>query len=202
LKKKKKNICCCLNIIVFTRNGNIPSVEEICNNNEIISSGYLFHKTNIFDNINNILDFLQKDKKDNKSFSENFEIINETNKIYYDQNIANFEKIRNFEDLILPIYYHRSIEPITFEEIHNFNYYLLTSFGKENEKIKNVISQFENIPEMPTEIICKYWVYVYTLEKGKFYKILNSGLRMKKYKLFLPFVKMMYEGIKKKYLPL
>ena len=31
-----------------------------------------------------------------------------------------------------------------------------------------------------------------------FYPILNAGLRDKNYKIFLPFIKMMYEGIKRK----
>ena len=104
-----------------------------------------------------------------------------------------FEKIENYEELILPIYFHKLIEDITIEEIHNFNYYLC-SF----EEAKKLISQLENIPEMPIEIICKYWAKIYTLEKGKFYAVLNHGLREKKFKLFLPFVKMMYEGVKKK----
>ena len=52
---------------------------------------------------------------------------------------------------------------------------------------------------MPIEIICKYWAYIYTLEgKKKFYYILNAGLRSENYKLFLPFIKMMYEGVKRK----
>ena len=200
-EEEKKNIFCCLNIIIFTREERIPKIEEICNKSKIISSGYLFNKTNIFFDIVKILDFIKKENEKRKTYTEQFETIDETNRIYYDENIDNFEKIRNFEELILPIYFHRSIAPITFEEIHNFNYYLLTSFGKENEKIKDIISQFENIPEMTNEIICKYWAYVYTLEKGKFYQVLNSGLRKKKYKLFLPFIKMMYEGIKNSVFP-
>ena len=200
-EEEKKNIFCCLNIIIFTREERIPKIEEICNKSKIISSGYLFNKTNIFFDIVKILDFIKKENEKRKTYTQQFETIDETNRIYYDENIDNFEKIRNFEELILPIYFHRSIAPITFEEIHNFNYYLLTSFGKENEKIKDIISQFENIPEMTNEIICKYWAYVYTLEKGKFYQVLNSGLRKKKYKLFLPFIKMMYEGIKNSVFP-
>ena len=43
--------------------------------------------------------------------------------------------------------------------------------------MKNKISQFENIAEMPVEIICKYWANAYTLEKGKFYSVLNIGLK-------------------------
>ena len=37
---------------------------------------------------------------------------------------------------------------------------------------------------MPMEIICKYWAKIYTLESGKFYSILNNGLREKKLNYF------------------
>ena len=102
------------------------------------------------------------------------------------------------EELILPMYYYKIIEPLSLEEIHNFNYYLLNSFGEEGKEIKKIISQFNNLAEMPIEIMCKYWMRIYTLEKGKFYAILNNGLKQKKFKLFLPYIKMMYEGIKRK----
>ena len=190
-EKEKNEICCSLNIIVFTKREKKNLIEEICNNSKKISSGYLFNKTNIFYDFHQIEEFLNKKYK---SHSPHFEIIDEDNKFYYNEKMDCYEKIENFENLILPIYFHKIIEPITLEEIHSFNYYLSTSF-KEAQKL---ISDFESIPEMPIEIVCKYWAKIYTLEAGKFYSILNKGLRDKKFKLFLPFVKMMYEGVKKK----
>ena len=192
-EKEKKEICCSLNIIVFTKKSGRSAVEEICKKNEQISSGYIFDKTNIFHNFKQIKKFITQETDEKLFFSTHFEIIDENNKIYY-ESIANFEKIENFEELILPIYFHKIIVPIAPEEIHNFNYYLSTSF----EKSKKLISQLENMAEMPIEIICKYWAKIYTLESGKFYSILNNGLREKKFKLFLPFIKMMYEGVNKK----
>ena len=67
------------------------------------------------------------------------------------------------------------MENITLEEIHNFNYYLSTSF----EEAKKILSQFDNLPKMPVEIICKYWATIYTFEEGKFYSILNNGLNIR-----------------------
>ena len=66
---------------------------------------------------------------------------------------------------------------------------------RKRNKYNNI--SIYNLAEMPIEIICKYWMRIYTLEKGKFYTILNNGLKEKKFKLFLPYIKMMYEGIKK-----
>ena len=197
-EKEKNKIFCCLNILVFTVKSKKSLVEEICNNNKEISSGYLFDKANIFDNISQVINFINIEKEGKKNNFEHFETIEKNNEMLFDEKIENFEKIEYAEELILPMYFHKIIEPITLEEIHNFNYYLLNSFGEEGKEIRTIISQFNNLAEMPIEIICKYWMRIYTLEKGKFYTILNNGLKEKKFKLFLPYIKMMYEGIKKK----
>ena len=202
-EREKKGLFCCLNVIVFTRKEKIAEIENFCKENKKLSSGYLFDTTKIFDDIEKIIEYIEQTKKKHIKFTDHFETINNDNKIYFfDNKIDNFEKINNFEELILPIYFHKSIEPITREEILNFNYYISTLYDGKNDTIKNLIAQFDNIPEMPIEIICKYWAYIYTLE-GKnynhnFYLILNTGLRENFYKLFLPFIKMMYEGLKRK----
>ena len=193
-EKEKGNISCSLNIIVFTKKKNKSIIEDLCDSNREICLAYIFNKINIFDKFKEIKEFIIKEKEGKKAYSSHFEIINDITKFYYDEKIDAFIKIENFEELILPIYFNKLIEPITIEEIHNFNYYLSTTV----EEAKNLISQYENIAEMPIEIICKYWAKIYTLNKGKFYAILNNGLREKKFKLFLPFIKMMYEGVKRK----
>lgn len=110
--------------------------------------------------------------------------------------MENYENIELIEETFLPTYFQKKIEPPTIEEIHYFHHYLSISF--ENGEIGNLISQFENTAEMPIEILCKYWMRVYSIENGKFFKILNTELRNKRYNLFLPFIKMSYEGLKRK----
>ena len=51
---------------------------------------------------------------------------------------------------------------------------------------------------MPIEIVCKYWARIYTSQNGQFYSVLNNGLKKNNFLLFFPFIKMMYEGIRKK----
>ena len=49
-------------------------VTEICNNNKDISSGYVFNKTNIFDDISQIIDFIKSQregKNENMKFFQN-----------------------------------------------------------------------------------------------------------------------------------
>ena len=192
-QREKNHIFCSINILIFTYDK--KSIYKICENNKEISSGFLFKKINTFGNITEVINFIKNEIKGQNKILNCFEKIDNNNRMFYDIYYDNFQKIENYEDLILPIYYQRLIEPISLEEIHNFNYYLMNSFGEE---MKKKISQFENIAEMPVEIICKYWANAYTLEKGQFYSVLNVGLKKNNFKLFLPFIKMMYEGLRRK----
>ena len=127
---------------------------------------------------------------------EHFEVISDRNSIYYHE--GGFEKINNYEQLILPLFYHKLVEPITIEEIHSFNCYLSTFQGE----IKNIIKQLDDIAIMPNVIISKYWANIYTSNNNNnisFYSTLNIGLKKKRFTLFLPFIKMMYEAVKNKY---
>ena len=202
--KEKNNICCSLNIIVFTKKSNKILVEEICNNNKDISAGYIFDKKNIFEKFSQIIDFIENDNKRKSKTLEHF-VLNEKYKFFIEEKNGHFSKIEDFEELILPIYLNQLIEPITFEEINNFNYYLLNSFkkdyvkrGDEHKRIDYIISQIENNAKMPIEIVCKYWARIYTSQNGQFYSVLNNGLKKNNFLLFFPFIKMMYEGIRKK----
>ena len=186
---ERNNICCSLNILVFTYNKKF--VKDICSNNKEILSGYLFNQNNIFTEIEEIISYIKKGKR---MSLEHFEVIKDT--IYYQE--GGFEKIENYEQLILPLFFHKLVEPITIEEIHSFNYYLSTFKGD----IKNTIKQLDNNADMPNVIISKYWANIYTSDNNDnilFFLTLNIGLKKKRFTLFLPFIKMMYEAVKNKY---
>lgn len=174
IKIEKERISCTLNIIVFTSKKGKSYLEEICNKDKDISNGLLFEKRNIFSNINDIQNFLLSLGKNE---SEKEEI---------------FEKIEKNEQILPHIYYQQLLEPLTKEEIHNFNQYLINSYGMEE-----FIGQLEDVPQMPNEVICKYWIRAYTLDTN-FNKIMRHKLQKKKGKFFCPFIKMIYEGIENK----
>ena len=174
IKKEKVKISCSLNIIVFTSIMARIYIKEICNKEKDILDGSLFRNTNIFCSITEVQDFLLTLGK-NKSGKEEI-----------------FEKIESVGQILPHIYYQQLLRPITKEEIHNFNQYLINIHGMEE-----LIGQLEDIPEMPNEIICKYWVKAYTLETN-FYRVTRHKLQTKKGKFFSPYIKMMYEGIKNK----
>ena len=174
IKKEKATISCALNIIVFTSIKGKPFLEEICNKENDISNGLFFGKKHIFCSISEIQEYLLTLGKNE----------NEKEEI--------FEKIERDEQILPHIYYQQLLKPITKEEIHNFNQYLIIM-----HKMEELIGQLENIPEIPIEVICKYWVRAYTMETD-FYRVLRHKLQTKKGKFFCPYIKMMYEGIKNK----
>ena len=74
-EREKREIFCCLNVIVFTQKEKIAEVENFCKENKKISSGYLFDKTKIFDDIEKIKEFIKQTKKKHIKFKDNFETI-------------------------------------------------------------------------------------------------------------------------------
>jgi len=175
IKIEKTKISCVINIIIFTSIIRKSYIEEICNKENDILNGFLFRKKNIFCSISEIQEVLLSLGKKEKEKEEIF------------------EKIERTEQILPHIYYPQLIKPITKEEIHNFNQYLINGY----DDMKKLIEQIEEIPEMPNEIICKYWVRAYTLQT-KFYSVMRHELQTKKGKFFCPYIKMVYEGIKNK----
>ena len=169
-----------MNIIVFTSKRHKKLVEEICKNDADISSGLLFNTKNIFTSFAEIEDFFSDKNNDTKSDED--EIGKEV-----------FEKIEKSEELIFPTYYIELIEPITKEEISDFNQYLLNNYTKK--EMTELISQLGTNQNMPYEIIYKYWIRAYTLQTD-FYDTVKKKLQQKNGKLLVPYIKMMYEGIK------
>ena len=167
-----------LDIIIFTRKEHKEFIKLQCVNDQQISK--FFNVSNIFVDIDEVINYLNN----NSIITNNEEEIFDT--------IGKAIKISNYKELIQPLYYMNSIESPTNEEIKDFNYFLKNCFGKD---MKELIIQLENNSKLPNEIICKYWARAYTIE-SPFYKIMNKRLREKKGKLFVTFIKMMYEGIR------
>ena len=89
------------------------------------------------------------------------------------------------------------MEEITKTEIYYFNDFISREY-KEKEII-NLINQLKDNKNASKEIICKYWMRIYTLQSNFFINA-NEKLRQKKGEFYYPFIKMCYEMIKKKIL--
>ena len=113
-----------------------------------------------------------------------------------------FELIENYSQLVIPSYYSYLLEDISIAEIYFFNNFLIDHYPYNIEN-KGFIDKIKLIKDknLPKEIVIKYWLKAYTYE-GDFYKELNKDLRISKKNIWIyfPFIKLCYEGIRKKFL--
>lgn len=111
-----------------------------------------------------------------------------------------FDYIDYIEQLIIPIF-HKVLIDMPYD---SFDYYTLSfydEFSKENSNIKQLLNQVICFKKPPIEILCKYYIRVYTM-KSSFYGNLTQDLRKNIIAKYLPFIKLLYAGLKLKSLSL
>jgi len=217
-----------INKIINTRAFNFKKITIIVSG-KLFQSFYFVFKKNIKDirNAPTVIIFLKKKKEfiENMKIQELYydnELLNP--ELIFDQdyqikfyfsNILNngkekveqtekeeltFEIIENYKELIFPTYYPFLMEDSNKFEINSLNYYIKTHFDKqENENLQKLINQLYENMNISKEIICKYWLRLYTM-KTNFYSEINSLLRQNKGNIYFPFIKLCYEGLKKDYI--
>ena len=118
-------------------------------------------------------------------------------------NELTFEYIDSLETLMLPRFYRAIIRMNENDNFDELNQYLYNKYSNTKE-MKDLLSQIEGIPSIPHEILCKYYAKLYTMESN-LYEDLNKSLRKKSLtgmpspkikKFVLPYVKLLYEGLK------
>ena len=144
------------------------------------------------DNTNNENDELNYFCEANKSIIENVNKFGEEDgkdSIQY-----NFEIIVNKNQLILPIFLLFYVKKPVENQIVDFNKYILSHYSKSPQLV-NLFEQLNFLFKIPNEVLSKFWVRAYTSESN-FYKDMNKDLRLNKVNKYLPFIHMMYEGVK------
>ena len=102
-----------------------------------------------------------------------------------------FQIIDNKKDLIGPVYLSDLIIKPYKLEYEMFDKYLIDNYG---DKMNELIAQIYKI-DCPDSLRIKYWLRAYTLET-KFYNDLNFDLMKGQTKLYLPYIKLLYLGLK------
>ena len=87
------------------------------------------------------------------------------------------------------------IESSTREKIDEFTKLLYNKYSSENKSIKLLLNKIKSIPNIPIELLSKYYSRIYTIESS-FYRDLNKDLRNNQKNNYLPFIKVLYEGVK------
>ena len=166
-------------IIIFTRNE-----EKLVNYNKEINYHHPYYN---FGGIKTSFDEVKKfilNQKGNNSI-----LLNKEEEIQ-----LVFEYIDCKEKLILPMLYKSLIDSIPIEKVDNFTNFLYNKYSK-NSKLETLLNFIYSIPEIPFELLCKYYIRIYTAESN-FYFDLNRDLREGKKDIYLPYIKVLYEGIK------
>ena len=109
-----------------------------------------------------------------------------------------FEYIDCKEKLILPILYKALLDSTTSnEKVEKFTQFLYNKYSKNYKTLEELLSQINLINNIPIELLCKYYIRIYT-EESNFYVDLNKELRKGQRDMYLPYIKVLYEGIKLK----
>ena len=105
-----------------------------------------------------------------------------------------FEYIDSKEKLVLPLLFKCLIESTTRDKINEFTKLIYNKYSN-NKPIKMLLNNIQSIPNIPIELLSKYYSRIYTIESN-FYKDLNKDLRNNKKDIYLPFIKVLYDGVK------
>ena len=152
------------------------------------------YKNNIFYNFGGVVDTFIEVKKflissDKPKYFKNSDDVELT-----------FEYIDKKEKLLLPLFYKILIDNASNDNMDKYTLNLYTKYSK-NQDIKKLLDSIKYFPNIPIEILSKYYAKLYTIESD-FYKNLIKDLGLNKVEQYLPYIKTLYEGVKLKSLPL
>lgn len=188
MSKFKQNIidiCVAPKIVIFT-DIKEKFFKRVKNNNII-----LYNYFGVVDSFDEIKKFVKNEFKPKKS------------KRFNDVKLS-FKYIDTKKKLFLPLFYKLLIEILSDDNMEEYTTFLYNKYSKENEDVKKLLEPIESIKNIPVETLAKYYTRLYTLESD-FYKNVNDDLLSnKKEKIvpYLPYIKILYEGVKLKSLPL
>ena len=190
-KENIKNLYLIPKIAVFT--GNKKNFLEYNKNNKenmnIINDPF-YNIGKINESYKEIKEFLFL-QKSNEKFIKKKSIIK---KKEYDTPLT-FEYIDCLDKLELPLLYQSIINITKIDKIENYNEYLYLNYAKEDNQIEILLNDIYKVPKIPIELLCKYYIRLYTMESN-FYKNINYDLRNGAKQNNLSFIKILYEGLK------
>ena len=182
LKEKILDLCVVPKIIIFTKNKeNFIKLNKNYDKNEFF----------IDDGIVTSYDEIKKLLKDN-----------EIKEIKIEEDVQlTFEYIDKKEKLILPLFFKSLIDIIPNDNIEKYTKYLYETYANENENLKKLLGSIVSINNIPIEILSKYYSRLYTADSN-FHRNINRDLGLNLKDKYLSFIKVLYEGVKLKSLPL
>ena len=187
-KRNINNLCFMPNIIIFTANKN--EFEQSLGNDYNIINDKFYNSGGVQTDFGKVIEFVKNPIKENKI------MLTRDN-----QEQFNFDYIDTKQKLALPMLYKYLIE---FTEKDNIDFinFLYKNYYSKGPEIRKILDNLRNRPEIPIELLAKYYIRIYTDDESKFYSDLNKELRKNKRDNYLTYIKVLYEGVKLKSLPL
>jgi len=195
-----KNIFIIPKIIIFTSNiGKFIENNNNYNDNKI--SFYNLGGIHIFFNeVKNFLESSSKPINKNDIQAQNIQSpIPKIMKIFEEKQLT-FEYIDCKEKLVLPLLYKSLIEITSTDNIEKYTEYLYNKYSI-NKEVNKLLKSIQYISDIPIELLSKYYARLYTIE-SQFYYDINKELRKKEKEKYLLYIKILYEGVNLKSLPL
>ena len=110
-----------------------------------------------------------------------------------------FEQVKARVQLVFPTFFYSNMkDDLKPEENNKFIKYLCDNYI-DNKQYKYLLKQIFNVPNIPIEILSKYYARIYTID-GQFFKDLKKDLldtnddNFKKYKAF---IQTLFEGVER-----
>ena len=110
-----------------------------------------------------------------------------------------FEQVNEKKGILMQLFYKIMIEKSNTEENNEFMNFLRENYLND-PKYKDILSQIVDVSDIPVELLSKYYARIYTIN-GNFYKNMKKELlkgNEENYKTYLPFIKTLFEGTRKK----
>jgi len=119
-----------------------------------------------------------------------------------DDKLLSFEYIDCKEKLLLPIFYKTLIEISPNDNIEQFTKLLCNKYYNKSNDLDTILNSLKSVSDIPIELLSKYYTRIYTDQDSKFYSDINKDLRENKKDNYISYIKVLYEGVKLKSLPL
>ena len=187
-------------IIVFTSSKKkfIEYNKGYLNNND----NKFYKPVKIFSLFLDIKEFLYlEDITNDKEYISNDEIIRLDNSNSSNEIQLTFEYIDCMEKLMLPMFFKSLINYISDKDIGQYTNSLYNKYCKDKDEIESFLGSIKTMPSIPIQILSKYYARFYTAPSN-FYKEMNKDLGLNKIDKYLLYIKILYEGVKLKSLPL
>ena len=118
-----------------------------------------------------------------------------------DKNLV-FEYIDSKEKLLLPVFYKTLMGITPNDNIEKFNESLYNKYYNKNSDLDIILNSLNTVSEIPIELLSKYYTRIYTDQDSHFYNDMNKDLRENKKVNYLSYIKVLYEGVRLRALPL